>query len=56
VLAEFGSNQTLRLPQPITEAAKRFCKRRLTICGNYGGINFEGWFCLGEKIGKFGNW
>jgi hypothetical protein len=41
VLAEFGSNQTLRLPQPITEAAKRFCKRRLTICGK--GVDGMGW-------------
>lgn len=26
-----GSSQTLRLPTPATEAARRFCERRLTI-------------------------
>lgn len=30
-LTSFGSSQTLRLPQPATEAARRFCVRRLTL-------------------------
>lgn len=28
----FGSSQILRFPQPTTDAARRFCVRRLTLC------------------------
>ena len=30
-LVSLGSSQILRLPQPTTEAARRFCVRRLTL-------------------------
>jgi hypothetical protein len=34
-LVSLGSSQILRLPQPTTEAARRFCVRRLTLLSNH---------------------
>lgn len=40
-----GSSQILRLPTPATEAARRFCERRLTM--SEGVVRLEEWWKVG---------
>ena len=50
-LTSLGSSQILRFPQPTTDAARRFCVRRLTLVRNSDQLGLTSMTVLGGQRG-----